>query len=138
MVSFRYRYNCSSSSEQLGHWWIMQCVFPESYTRNFKSLYTQDLKDLISTSYFGDMCRHIHSGYQMLPVEHTTLVSIGRIWKTLWSLWLITMDFMFLSSFLHSFFGGADKIPFSLRRALVFHTGYSVILKMSCTALIDQ
>ena len=48
-----------------------------------RGLYTQDLRDLISTSYFGDICRHIHSGYQMLPVKHITLVAIGRIWKTL-------------------------------------------------------
>ena len=48
-----------------------------------RGLYTQHLRDLVSTSYFGDMCRHIHNGYHLLPVKLTTLVAIGRIWKTL-------------------------------------------------------
>ena len=44
-----------------------------------RGLYTKDLKDLMSTSYFGDTCRHIYSGYQMLLVKHTT----GRYWQNL-------------------------------------------------------
>ena len=71
---------------------------------------------------------------QWVPDAPSRTHHFGFNWQNLKN----PMDFMFLSSFLHSFFGGADKIPFSLRRALVFHTGYSVILKMSCTALIDQ
>ena len=48
------------------------------------------------------------------------------------------MDFMFASSFLPYFFVEADKFPFSLQRALTFRTAYSVTLKKSCTAVIDD
>ena len=43
--------------------------FPDRILETLRDYYTQDLRDLISTSYFGDMCRHIDSGYQMLPVN---------------------------------------------------------------------
>ena len=43
--------------------------FPDRIQGTSRDSYTQNLRDLISTSYFGDMCRHIHSGYQMFPVN---------------------------------------------------------------------
>ena len=79
MVSFGYRYNYSSSSGHLRHRWVYNVYFQD----RIQCVITEDFRDLISTSYCRDMWRHIHSGYQMLPVKHTTLVAIGRIWKTL-------------------------------------------------------
>ena len=58
---------------------LMNVYFQDHIQETSRGHYTQDLRDLISTSYFGDICRHIHNGCQMLPVKITIMVAIGRI-----------------------------------------------------------
>ena len=78
IVSFRYRYDCFSSSEQLGHRLIAQCLFPGSHRRNIKRfLYSRFKRSNINFIFWWYKQTHT----QWVPHAPTKTHQFGDNWQ---------------------------------------------------------